>query len=187
MFPSVFIAPASKYIFSLSKKWPFKLDICSSPGNKHPDLEVFFNTQFDRTGNPDANIESISRFSCSYTLNLTANTCNQKNKSLFTDERNCKAKSLVNAIPSRFLKFAVRCWKEHQHTGLNVFRRFSVFHKMFLGVLKLVTYKIYFRHQPDFPFLIYKSVANANSKQHLLLDRDNNTDRDRGKPSVQIL
>ena len=108
-----------------------------------------------------------------------------KNKSLFTDDRNCKVKSLVNPIPSRFLKFALRCWKEHLHTGLNVFRRFSVCHK-FLSVLKLVIYKIYFRHQSDFPFRIYKSVANANSKQHLLLDWDN-TDWGRGKPLEQIL
>ena len=45
---------------------------------KHPDLEVFFNIEFDRTGNPNNNIESISRFSCSYALNLIANNCNQK-------------------------------------------------------------------------------------------------------------
>ena len=98
-----------------------------------------------------------------------------------------KTKSLVNSIPSRFLKFASRYWKEHQHTSLNVFRGFSVFHKKFLGVLQLLTYKVYFRHQPEFPFLICKSVANANLKEHLLLDRDNNTDRDREKLSVQIL
>ena len=56
----------------------------------------------------------------------------------------------------------------------------------FISVLRLVICKIYFRHQTDFPFRIYKSVANANSKQHLLLDQDN-TDPDRGKPSVQLL
>ena len=75
---------------------------------KNPDLKVFFNIQFDRTGNPNTNIENTGQFSCSYTLNLTANTCNEK-KSLFTDERNRKVKSLVNAIPSRFLKFASSC------------------------------------------------------------------------------
>ena len=32
---------------------------------------------------------------------------------------------------------------------------------------------------------MYKSVANANSKQQL--DRDSNTDRDRGKPTLKIL
>ena len=37
-----------------------------------------------------------------------------------------------------------------------------------------------------FPFRIYKSLANADSKQQQLLDWDN-TDRDKGKPSVQIL
>ena len=50
-----------------------------SQETKHPDLKVFFNIQFDRTGNPNTNIENISRFSCSYTVNLTANTYNEKN------------------------------------------------------------------------------------------------------------
>ena len=99
-----------------------------SQETKHPDLKVFFNIQFDRTGNPNFNIENISQFSCSYTLNLTANTYNEKknrkNKSLFTDERSCKVKSLVVSIPSRFLKFTSRYWKEQLGTGLNVFRRF---------------------------------------------------------------
>ena len=49
-----------------------------SQETKHPDLKVFFNIQFDCTGNPNTNIENISRFSCSYTLNLTANTYNEK-------------------------------------------------------------------------------------------------------------
>ena len=51
-----------------------------SQETKHPDLKVFFNIQFDCTGNPNTNIENISRFSCSYTLNLTANTYNEKKK-----------------------------------------------------------------------------------------------------------
>ena len=62
----------------------------------------------------------------------------------------------------------------------------SQFVKKFLSVLKLVIYKNYFRYQPDFPFRIYKSVYNANSKQCLLLDWGN-TDQDRGKPLEQIL
>ena len=41
-------------------------------------------------------------------------------------------------------------------------------------------------HQFDFPFNIYKNVANANSKQHLSLDWDNNMDRGRGKSWIQI-
>ena len=105
-----------------------------SQETKHPDLKVFFNIQFDRTGNSNTNIENISRFSCSCTLNLTANTYNEenprKNKSLFTDERSCKVKSLADSIPSRFLKFTSRCSKEQLHTGLNVFRRFWVCHKI---------------------------------------------------------
>ena len=61
-------------------------------------------------------------------------------------------------------------------------KRFLVCYKKFLGMLKLVKYKIYFGHQFDFTFLVYKSMANANSKQYLLLDQDNNMNRDRGKP-----
>ena len=56
-------------------------------------------------------------------------------------------------------------------------RRFSVCHKRFFGMLRLVTYKIYFRYLFGFPFNVYKTVANANPKQPLLLDRDNNMDR----------
>ena len=49
-------------------------------------LEVFFNTQFNRSGNPNANIENFSRFGCSYTVDLTTHTCNvKKHQSLFTD------------------------------------------------------------------------------------------------------
>ena len=51
-----------------------------SQETKHPDLKVFFNIQFDCTGNPNTNIENISRFSCSCTLNLTANTYNETKK-----------------------------------------------------------------------------------------------------------
>ena len=54
----------------------------------------------------------------------------QTNKSLFTDERNFKVKSLVKSIPIRFLKFVSRCYKEDLHTALNVFRRFSVCYKV---------------------------------------------------------
>ena len=50
-----------------------------SQETKHLDLKVFFNIQFDCTGNPKTNIENISRFSFSYTLSLTANTYNEKN------------------------------------------------------------------------------------------------------------
>ena len=51
-----------------------------SQETKHPDLKVFFNIQVDRTGNPNTNIDNISRFSCSYTLNLMGNTYNEKKK-----------------------------------------------------------------------------------------------------------
>ena len=44
----------------------------------HPDLKVFCNIQFDRTGNSNNDKENKSRFSCSYTLNITPNTCNEK-------------------------------------------------------------------------------------------------------------
>ena len=93
---------------------------------EHPGLEVFFNIKFDRTGNPNTNIENIIWFSCSYALDFTANTCNnnnKKHKSLFTNEKNAKVKSFVNSIPSRFLKFASRCLKIYLQTGLNVYTK----------------------------------------------------------------
>ena len=54
----------------------------------------------------------MSKFSCFYTLNLTADTYNEKNKtnqnrknkSLFIDEKSCKVKSLVDSITNRFFK-----------------------------------------------------------------------------------
>ena len=51
-----------------------------SQENKHPDLKAFSNIQFDRTDNPNTDIENISWFSCSYTLNLTVNTYNNNKK-----------------------------------------------------------------------------------------------------------
>ena len=38
--------------------------------------------------------------------------------------------------------------------------------------IKVVKYKIYFGHQFNFPFNVYKSMTNTNLKQHLLLDRE---------------
>ena len=61
----------------------------------------------------------------------------------------------------------------------------SDFVTKFLSVLKLLIYKIYFWHQSDFPFQIYKSLANSNSKQKQLLDPDN-TVWDEGKFLVLI-
>ena len=58
---------------------------------------------------------------------------------------------------------------------------------MYIERAEKVGYKIYFRHQIDFPFHIHKTVADANSKQHLLLDQDNNVNLDRGITSMQIL
>ena len=68
-------------------------------------------------------------------------------------------------------------------TGLNVCTEYT----SYIYVLKLVECHIYSRRKIDFPFHIYKSVVNANLKQHLLLDRDNDMDQDKGKPSVQPL
>ena len=51
-----------------------------SQETKHPDLKVFFIIQFDRTGDPNTNIENISRFSCPYTLNLSVNIYIEKKK-----------------------------------------------------------------------------------------------------------
>ena len=55
--------------------------------------------------------------------------------------------------------------------------KFLVCYKMFVALLTVVTYKIYFSQYYDFPYNIYKSMANTNSKQQVLL-----IDRDKEKP-----
>ena len=57
--------------------------------------------------------------------------------------------------------------------------RLLVCDKKFLNVLKMATYKIYFRHQFHFTFNSYKCLANANSKQPLESDWGNSMDRNR--------
>ena len=56
-------------------------------------------------------------------------------------------------------------------------RKFLVCYKMFVALLTVVTYKIYFSQHYDFLYNIYKSMANTNSKQQVLL-----IDRDKEKP-----
>ena len=77
MFSPLFTAPASSMslIYQRSR---FKL-FAPHQETENPDLEVFFNIQFNRTSSPNANIENVSRFGCSYTLDVTAHTCNEKN------------------------------------------------------------------------------------------------------------
>ena len=123
MFPSVF-TPVSNMSFLYQRSGRFKLDICSSP-NLY--LEVCFNIQSNSSGNPNANLKTFSRFGCSYTVDLTARTCNVK-KSInhyllisWLFENNGNVKSVVNSNSSRFLKFAGRCCKVHVHTGLDVY------------------------------------------------------------------
>ena len=50
------------------------------------------------------------------------------------------------------------------------------------GMLAMVTYKIFFSQNNDFPYNIYKSVANTNSKQQILL-----MDGNEEKPGIQPL
>ena len=87
----------------------------------------------------------------------------QQHKSLFTDEKNGKVKSVVNSIPSKVLKFASRCWKIFLHTGLNVSQEI-------VGLSQKVSWCAEVGHIQDLPqapiwflFHIYKSMANANS------------------------
>ena len=80
--------------------------------------------------------------------------------------------SVVNFIRSKFFRFASTClissahWVKYKYREL---RRLSACYKMFLGLLTVVTYKIYFSQHCDFSYNIYKSMANCNSKQHVLL------------------
>ena len=65
-------------------------------------------------------------------------------------------------------------------------RRLLVCHKNFLSVLKMATYKVYFRHQFHFSINSYKSVANANSKQPVQLDWASSMDCDKGNPEYKF-
>ena len=72
--------------FLYQRNGRFKLDIASPQEIENLHFEVFFNTQFNRSGNLNTNIKKLSRFGCSYTVDLTARTCNvKKYQSLFTD------------------------------------------------------------------------------------------------------
>ena len=93
---------------------------------------------------------------------------------MFSDERTRKTTSVTNFILNKFLKFASRCLEVVWHIGLNEHIEssiaFSFCYKTFLG---------YWQHlfqQHDFPFNVYKSVANNSKEQALLMDQD------RGKP-----
>ena len=61
-------------------------------------------------------------------------------------------------------------------------RRFSFCYKKFADVPTMGTYKIYFSQHYDLPYNVSKSVANTNSKQHVLL-----MSWDKEKPWIQIL
>ena len=68
--------------------------------------------------------------------------------------------SAVNSIESKCLKFASSCLNSSAHWVNREFRRFLVCYKMFLALLTVVTYKVYFSQHHDFPYNIYKSMAN---------------------------
>ena len=147
---------------------------------ENPNLKVFFNIQFNRASSPNANIENISRFGCSYTLGLTADTCNEKKyQSLFTDYLIITLTVTLNQLSNLWftvLESTPAHWSKCIYRVYREFRRFLVCHKKFLNLLKLVKCNIYFRLKIDFPFHIYKRVVNTNLKQHLLLDQGNDMD-----------
>ena len=64
-------------------------------------------------------------------INTRSHSPRKNYQPLFTDyliitsfEKNSNVKSVVNSIPSRFLKFGSRCWKLHLHTGFNVYTEY---------------------------------------------------------------
>ena len=98
------------------------------------------------------------------------------NKSLFTYERTIKITLVVNSIPSKRLTFTIRGLESSLTCWVIIYREsseaFSVSCKKIFGLLKVVTNKHLFQ-QHDFPFKVYKSVANTNSKkQGLFMDQD---------------
>ena len=77
VFSPLVIAPVSNLSLLYQRGGRFKL-LAPHQETENPDLEVFFNIQFNCTSSPNANKENVSRFGCSYTLDLTAHTCNEK-------------------------------------------------------------------------------------------------------------
>ena len=78
MFSPLLTAPASNMSLIYQRSGRFKL-FAPHQETENPDLEVVFNIQFNGTSSPNANIGNVSRFGCSYTLDLTAHPCNEKN------------------------------------------------------------------------------------------------------------
>ena len=106
------------------------------------------------------------------------------NTSLFTGERTRKIASVANTIPSKWLKFAFRCFE----SGLTQWIKCTYGElSSVLGLLQKISCcanggnKQHLFQQYDFPFNVYKSVAITNSKEQVLL-----MDQDKGKHSIQF-
>ena len=79
---------------------------------KHPDLEVFVNIKFNRTGNSDANIvrklfdSVVPKHLISQPTPVT-----RKHKSLFTNERSDKVSHLLTQFQVDFWSLPQSLWK----------------------------------------------------------------------------
>ena len=78
---------------------------------------------------------------------------------------------VANSIPSKYLKFALRCLERSlAHWDKCTYREL----RTVLGLLQGVSWctkgghKVHLFQQQDFPFNIYKSVANTYSKEQRL-------------------
>ena len=76
----------------------------------------------------------------------TRGTNNYINKSLFTDKRTRKITSFTNSVPSKCLKFPLRCLETSLAHYVKCINRgvFSVCSKKFFGALKELASNIYF-------------------------------------------
>ena len=101
------------------------------------------------------------------------------NKSLFTYERIRKI-TVANSIPNKRLKFTSTCLESNLTHWVNIHKEsseaFSVCYQK-NSLCAKSSHKQHLFQQHDFPFNVYKSVANTNLKEQGLL-----MDQDRGKP-----
>ena len=73
---------ASKYVFSLFKKWLFYVRYLLAPRNLsiqifNQSIQVFFVIETDRTGKLSTNIWNIIQFSTTYVCDFTAHICSK--------------------------------------------------------------------------------------------------------------
>ena len=90
------------------------------------------------------------------------------NKPLLNDEKTGRLYQLLTPFQA-----TVKSFTQPASVKVNCIyrelRRFLFYYKKFADVLTMGTYEIYFSQHYDFPYSVSISMANTNSKQHVLL------------------